>query len=208
MIGQLWHRVCCHPVVRNAQSFGVMEISKSEKKSGHVDIAVPVIQIGEYNEGCGAALGIDLRPHADLASLFHNLNQHFPWADHQHLQLYRFQAGFGAVLQDEPCLEFESPQDDLLSQLCAYLQEHKSIVPRPLFDSYHLGHGTVTTVTKLEISLRESGNYDVDISKSETCPQSDGSFETCNRVTKKCVSRDKLLEACAGWMSGLRMALA
>ncbi len=207
MIGQLWHRVSCHAVVRNVQSFGVMEISKS-KEPGHVDIAVPAIQMGEYNHSCGTGFSVDLRLHADLASFFENLEHQFPWANHKPLQLNRFQAGFEEVLRDEPLLEFESP-DDLISLLLDYLQEHKSVSPRPLLKSYNPGHGDIATLTTLRIHVGENATFSVELSETKkqfgTKP---GTVETSVQVTRKSASCDTLLRACGEcWIPGLRIAV-
>jgi hypothetical protein len=70
MIGQLWHRVLCHAVVRNVQDFGVMEFSKHEDFA-HINITVTAIQIGEYNQDCGTT-SLDLRQQTSLALLFQN----------------------------------------------------------------------------------------------------------------------------------------
>jgi hypothetical protein len=189
-----------------------MEISKS-KEPGHVDIAVPAIHMGKYNDRCGKGLSVDLRLHANLASLFKNLEHQFPWANHKPLHLNRFQAGFEEVLRDEPILEFESPDDELISQVWKYLQEHNSLSPLPVIESYNPGIGDITTVSTLTISVRKDENCWIEISESTTSPSRLTNddferYETRNCVTKKCVSRDKLLETCDKWIPGLRMALA
>jgi hypothetical protein len=210
MIGQLWHRVLCHTVVRNVQDFGVMEFSKHEDFA-HVNITVSAIQIGEYNQHCGTT-SIDLRQQTSLALLFQNLEQYFPWANH-----HRFLVGFEEILRDEPFLAFESP-DNLLSKICDYLQEHKSLLPRPLFNTYNPGHGDITKITKLEITMKEDNSYSVETSVTTTQPgttpnrfggiDSDGTIETNVDITRISTSCDKLLEKCGKvWIPGLRIAV-
>jgi hypothetical protein len=125
--------------------------------------------------------------------------------------------GFEEILQNEPFLAFETA-DNLLSQICDYLKGHKSLLPRPLFYTYNPGHGDITSITKLEITMQDDNSYFVETSVTTTQPgtttnrfggiSSDGTIETNVDIKRISCSCDKLLEKCGKvWIPGLRIAV-